>query len=148
MNQQALNSLSARADFRAIARWVEPRATVLDLGCGDGSLLSLLMEELDGNGKLHGIRRRRRSVAVPALPVRLKAVIVRKVELRVVAIQHAGQIRTPAQCEHDCARNRRFPSEMHHLAPVFALSVLTDMMRIRRTRVCGELWSGGFIGSP
>lgn len=50
MNQQALNSLSARADFRAIARWVEPRATVLDLGCGDGSLLSLLMEELDVTG--------------------------------------------------------------------------------------------------
>lgn len=50
MNQQALNSLSARADFRTIARWVEPRSTVLDLGCGDGSLLALLMEELDVTG--------------------------------------------------------------------------------------------------
>ena len=50
MNQLALNSLSARTDFRAIARWVEPRASVLDLGCGDGSLLALLAEELDVTG--------------------------------------------------------------------------------------------------
>ncbi|HTH58948.1 MAG TPA: methionine biosynthesis protein MetW [Paraburkholderia sp.] len=50
MNQSAFDSLSTRADFRAIARWVEPRSTVLDLGCGDGSLLSLLSEELDVSG--------------------------------------------------------------------------------------------------
>ncbi|CDY76606.1 Homoserine O-acetyltransferase [Caballeronia glathei] len=50
MNQNTLDSLALRSDFRAIARWVEPRATVLDLGCGDGSLLSLLGEELDVNG--------------------------------------------------------------------------------------------------
>ncbi|MFP3571171.1 methionine biosynthesis protein MetW, partial [Paraburkholderia sp. SIMBA_030] len=42
--------MALRPDFRAIARWVEPRATVLDLGCGDGSLLSLLTEELDVQG--------------------------------------------------------------------------------------------------
>jgi methionine biosynthesis protein MetW len=39
-----------RADFRAIARWVEPNSTVLDLGCGDGSLLSLLAKELGVRG--------------------------------------------------------------------------------------------------
>ncbi len=50
MNQQALDYLALRPDFRAIARWVEPRATVLDLGCGDGSPLSLLTEELDVQG--------------------------------------------------------------------------------------------------
>jgi ubiquinone/menaquinone biosynthesis C-methylase UbiE len=50
MNQNTLDYLAMRSDFRAIARWVEPRATVLDLGCGDGSLLSLLGEELDVNG--------------------------------------------------------------------------------------------------
>jgi methionine biosynthesis protein MetW len=50
MNQSAFDSLSTRADFRAIARWVEPRSTVLDLGCGDGALLSLLSEELDVTG--------------------------------------------------------------------------------------------------
>ena len=50
MNQNTLDSLALRSDFRAIARWVEPRSTVLDLGCGDGSLLSLLAEELDVNG--------------------------------------------------------------------------------------------------
>ncbi|MEX3583410.1 MAG: methionine biosynthesis protein MetW [Burkholderia sp.] len=50
MNQQALTMLSARPDFRAIARWVEPHSTVLDLGCADGSLLALLAEELEVAG--------------------------------------------------------------------------------------------------
>ncbi|MDR5853316.1 methionine biosynthesis protein MetW [Caballeronia sp. LZ062] len=50
MNQNTLDSLALRSDFRAIARWVEPRSTVLDLGCGDGSLLALLAEELEVNG--------------------------------------------------------------------------------------------------
>jgi methionine biosynthesis protein MetW len=50
MNQSAIDSLATRADFHAIARWVEPRSTVLDLGCGDGSLLALLGEELDVRG--------------------------------------------------------------------------------------------------
>jgi methionine biosynthesis protein MetW len=50
MNQAAIDSLATRADFRAIARWVEPNATVLDLGCGDGSLLALLSEELGVTG--------------------------------------------------------------------------------------------------
>ena len=50
MNQTAIDSLATRADFRAIARWVEPRSTVLDLGCGDGTLLALLAEELEVRG--------------------------------------------------------------------------------------------------
>ncbi|HTI18541.1 MAG TPA: methionine biosynthesis protein MetW [Trinickia sp.] len=50
MNQSAIDSLATRADFRAISRWVEPRSTVLDLGCGDGSLLALLGEELEVSG--------------------------------------------------------------------------------------------------
>ena len=33
-----------RADFAAIASWVEPGARVLDLGCGDGSLLAYLRD--------------------------------------------------------------------------------------------------------
>jgi methionine biosynthesis protein MetW len=37
-------SLSGRADFRAIAQWVKPDSTVLDLGCGDGLLLKYLTE--------------------------------------------------------------------------------------------------------
>jgi len=35
-------SLSGRPDFDAIAAWVAPAATVLDLGCGDGLLLKFL----------------------------------------------------------------------------------------------------------
>jgi methionine biosynthesis protein MetW len=48
--QSIFDSLTTRADFRTIARWVEPNSSVLDLGCGDGSLLSLLTEELDITG--------------------------------------------------------------------------------------------------
>lgn len=35
---------SVRPDFEAIARWIEPNATVLDLGCADGTLLRFLQE--------------------------------------------------------------------------------------------------------
>ena len=41
---------SGRADFATIASWVAPRARVLDLGCGDGSLLAYLMRERSVNG--------------------------------------------------------------------------------------------------
>ncbi|MCC6532273.1 MAG: methionine biosynthesis protein MetW [Burkholderiales bacterium] len=37
-------SLHARADFKVIARWIPEHARVLDLGCGDGSLLQFLAE--------------------------------------------------------------------------------------------------------
>ena len=43
MNKQTnLNGAIARADFAAIAAWVRTGAKVLDLGCGDGSLLKYL----------------------------------------------------------------------------------------------------------
>jgi methionine biosynthesis protein MetW len=35
-------SYAARADFSTIAGWIAPGAQVLDLGCGDGSLLAYL----------------------------------------------------------------------------------------------------------
>ena len=34
-----------RADFDAIAAWIQPGESVLDLGCGDGALLRLLQQE-------------------------------------------------------------------------------------------------------
>jgi methionine biosynthesis protein MetW len=34
-----------RLDYRVIADWVRPGASVLDLGCGDGELLSILVTE-------------------------------------------------------------------------------------------------------
>ncbi len=54
----------ARADFSTIAGWIEPGAQVLDLGCGDGSLLAYLREsrgaagygiEIDDEGVLASI---------------------------------------------------------------------------------------------
>jgi methionine biosynthesis protein MetW len=53
-----------RPDFDVIAAWVQPNETVLDLGCGDGSLLKLLIEsrgvrgwgiEIDNKGVLAAI---------------------------------------------------------------------------------------------
>jgi methionine biosynthesis protein MetW len=39
-----------RADFDLIASWVKPGQRVLDLGCGDGSLLKRLIEEQGAHG--------------------------------------------------------------------------------------------------
>jgi methionine biosynthesis protein MetW len=53
-----------RPDFDVIAAWVQPNERVLDLGCGDGSLLKLLIEtrgvrgwgiEIDDRGVLAAI---------------------------------------------------------------------------------------------
>ncbi|MGE5387119.1 MAG: methionine biosynthesis protein MetW [Betaproteobacteria bacterium] len=38
-------SLTNRADFDVIAGWIQPGERVLDLGCGDGSLLRRLIDE-------------------------------------------------------------------------------------------------------
>ena len=39
-----------RRDFAAIAQWITPGAKVLDLGCGDGSLLGYLRDTLNVRG--------------------------------------------------------------------------------------------------
>ena len=39
-----------RPDLEAIARWVKPGARVLDLGCGDGSLLKHLWDHRQAHG--------------------------------------------------------------------------------------------------
>jgi len=43
-------SLWGRPDFDAIAGWIRPGAHVLDLGCGDGSLLRFLYETRNASG--------------------------------------------------------------------------------------------------
>ena len=46
MNTNAMQ----RADFAAIAQWIRPGARVLDLGCGDGTLLRYLAEQRGSAG--------------------------------------------------------------------------------------------------
>ena len=41
---------AGRADFATIAGWLAPKARVLDLGCGDGSLLAYLQRERGATG--------------------------------------------------------------------------------------------------
>ncbi len=41
---------AGRADFATIAAWIAPNARVLDLGCGDGSLLAYLQRERGATG--------------------------------------------------------------------------------------------------
>ena len=52
MNAVRPNGRAGRADFRLIASMVEPGSRVLDIGCSDGTLLALLEEEknVDGRG--------------------------------------------------------------------------------------------------
>jgi homoserine O-acetyltransferase len=47
---EEMASLSRRADYATIAGWIGEGARVLDLGCGDGSLLALLRNERRATG--------------------------------------------------------------------------------------------------
>ena len=46
-NTPAPSPLVLRPDFAAIAEWIKPGAKILDLGCGDGSLLRYLRDTRD-----------------------------------------------------------------------------------------------------
>ena len=37
-----------RPDLEIIQKWIEPKSRVLDLGCGDGALLTLLKKNKRG----------------------------------------------------------------------------------------------------
>jgi len=50
MNGHEQHQLAERSDFRAIAAWVQPNCSVLDLGCGDGLLLKYLKETREARG--------------------------------------------------------------------------------------------------
>ena len=46
-----LSSLTlSRPDFATIAAWIRPESKVLDLGCGDGTLLQYLQDTLGVHG--------------------------------------------------------------------------------------------------
>ncbi len=49
-HEQARLTLAGRPDFQAIAGWVRPGSTVLDLGCGDGLLLRHLKQSSNVRG--------------------------------------------------------------------------------------------------
>jgi methionine biosynthesis protein MetW len=49
-HQHFAEAATERRDFAAIARWIAPGAKVLDLGCGDGSLLGYLRDSLNVRG--------------------------------------------------------------------------------------------------
>jgi methionine biosynthesis protein MetW len=60
-----MNATITRSDWNVIAGWVQPGERVLDLGCGDGALLRLLIDtrgargygvEIDAQGVLASIR--------------------------------------------------------------------------------------------
>lgn len=44
------SALTLRPDFATIAAWIKPGSSVLDLGCGDGTLLHYLKGKLDTRG--------------------------------------------------------------------------------------------------
>lgn len=44
------SALTLRPDFATIAAWIRPGSSVLDLGCGDGTLLHYLKGKLDTRG--------------------------------------------------------------------------------------------------
>lgn len=46
-----MRSDGIRLDHHTILQWVEPASTVLDLGCGDGDLLELLVREKNVKGQ-------------------------------------------------------------------------------------------------
>lgn len=39
-----------RADLAIIADWIKPGSSILDMGCGDGTLLKYLRDNSDVNG--------------------------------------------------------------------------------------------------
>ncbi len=45
-----LKATEGRTDLSAIVEWIEPRSSVLDLGCGEGELLETLIAEKDVRG--------------------------------------------------------------------------------------------------
>jgi methionine biosynthesis protein MetW len=50
MNGKEQVALAERSDFQAIAAWVKPECSVLDLGCGDGVLLKYLRQTRNARG--------------------------------------------------------------------------------------------------
>lgn len=46
----SINSISKREEYNIITTWVKEKSKVIDLGCGDGSLLKLLKDKKKVNG--------------------------------------------------------------------------------------------------
>lgn len=50
MSTEIAREAASRHDFALIAEWIKPQSKVLDLGCGNGALLSFLREKLEVKG--------------------------------------------------------------------------------------------------
>jgi len=50
MSAEEQGARADRPDFHAIAAWIRPDSTVLDLGCGDGTLLRYLRQARNARG--------------------------------------------------------------------------------------------------
>ncbi|MGP1615002.1 MAG: methionine biosynthesis protein MetW, partial [Pollutimonas bauzanensis] len=50
MSQASVAPKHVRADLQRIASWIEPESRVLDLGCGDGTLLAYLQNNKNVTG--------------------------------------------------------------------------------------------------
>lgn len=50
MSTEIAREAANRHDFALIAEWIKPQSKVLDLGCGNGALLSFLREKLEVKG--------------------------------------------------------------------------------------------------
>ena len=50
MSTEIAKEAAKRHDFALISNWIQPKSKVLDLGCGNGSLLSFLREKLEVKG--------------------------------------------------------------------------------------------------
>lgn len=50
MSTEIAKEAAKRHDFALISNWIQPKSKVLDLGCGNGALLSLLRNKLEVKG--------------------------------------------------------------------------------------------------
>ncbi|MEO5700930.1 MAG: methionine biosynthesis protein MetW [Casimicrobiaceae bacterium] len=111
---EAEAAIAERADYKAIAGWIDEGAKVLDLGCGDGSLMAYLRHERRVHG--YGIE-----ISDPGVRASLSAginVIQRDLEGGLAGFDSAA---------FDCVILSQTLQAMHHIE-----RLVTEMLRVGR----------------